>query len=123
MNPRVERLRAELDGLGAASFLVSDPVNVRHLTGFDSSNAFVLVNHKQVSVLTDGRYVEAARGVAQGADGLEVVQLDRDLAAALAPPRWSPACTSRAAAAFGSRTSWSSTRRERKCSLRSRKTC
>ena len=85
MNLRVERLRAELDGLGAASFLVSDPVNVRYLTGFDSSNAFVLVKHKQVSVFTDGRYVEAARGVAQGADGLEVVQLDRDLAAALAP--------------------------------------
>jgi Xaa-Pro aminopeptidase len=85
MNQRVERLRAELDGLGAASFLVSDPVNVRYLTGFDSSNAFVLVKHKQVLMFTDGRYVEAARGVARGARNVEVVLLDRDLAAALAP--------------------------------------
>jgi Xaa-Pro aminopeptidase len=85
MNPRVERLRAELDGLGAASFLVSDPVNVRYLTGFDSSNAFVLVKHKQVLLFTDGRYVEAARAVAERAREVEVVVLDRDLAAALAP--------------------------------------
>jgi Xaa-Pro aminopeptidase len=78
---RIERLRAEFDGLGAASFLVSDLVNVRYLTGFESSNAFVLVKHKQVLLFTDGRYIEAARGV----DGVEVVQLERDLAADLGP--------------------------------------
>lgn len=81
MNPRVERLRAELDGLGAASFLVTNPVNVEYLTGFASSNAFVLVNHKRVVLLTDGRYIEAAGAV----EGVEVVQLDRNLARALAP--------------------------------------
>jgi Xaa-Pro aminopeptidase len=80
LNQRVERLRAELDGLGAASFLVTNPVNVEYLTGFASSNAFVLVNHKRVLLLTDGRYIEAARAV----QGVEVVQLDRDLARALA---------------------------------------
>jgi Xaa-Pro aminopeptidase len=85
MNARVERLRAELDGLGAGSFLVSHPVNVRYLTGLDSSNAFVLVKHKQLLVFTDGRYAEAARGVAEGTKDVEVVQLDRDLASALAP--------------------------------------
>jgi Xaa-Pro aminopeptidase len=41
----------------------------------------VLVNHKRVVLLTDGRYVEAAGAV----QGVEVVQLDRDLARALAP--------------------------------------
>ena len=81
MTARVERLRAELDRLEASSFLVTDPVNVRYLTGFESSNVFVLVKHKQVLLLTDGRYIEAARGVAD----VEVVQLERDLAAALAP--------------------------------------
>jgi Xaa-Pro aminopeptidase len=81
VNARVERLRSELEGLGAASFLVTNPVNVEYLTGFASSNAFVLVDHKQVVVLTDGRYIEAAGAV----PGVEVVQLDRDLARALAP--------------------------------------
>lgn len=81
MNARVERLRSELEGLGAASFLVTNPVNVEYLTRFASSNAFVLVDHKQVVVFTDGRYIEAAGAV----PGVEVVQLDRDLARALAP--------------------------------------
>ncbi|MEX2464375.1 MAG: aminopeptidase P family N-terminal domain-containing protein, partial [Gaiellaceae bacterium] len=81
MNARVERLRAELDRLGAASFLVTNPVNVEYLTGLASSNAFVLVNPKRVVLLTDGRYSEAAGAV----QGVDVVQLDRDLARALAP--------------------------------------
>jgi Xaa-Pro aminopeptidase len=73
---RVERLRAELDGTEAASFLVSNPINVRYLTGFESSNAFVLVEHKRVLLLTDGRYVEAAREV----EGVEAVLVDREFA-------------------------------------------
>lgn len=81
MNARVARLRSELEGLGAASFLVTNPVNVEYLAGFASSNAFVLVDHKQVVLLTDGRYIEAAGAV----PGVEAVQLDRDLARALAP--------------------------------------
>jgi Xaa-Pro aminopeptidase len=81
VNARIERLRAELDRLGAASFLVTNPVNVEYLTGFASSNAFVLVKHKQVVLLTDGRYIEAAGAV----EGVEVVELDRDLPRALAP--------------------------------------
>jgi Xaa-Pro aminopeptidase len=81
VNARVERLRAELERLGAASFLVTNPVNVEYLTGFASSNAFVLLNRTQVFLLTDGRYIEAARTV----QGVDVVQLDRELARALAP--------------------------------------
>jgi Xaa-Pro aminopeptidase len=43
VSARIELLRRELDDVGAASFLVSNPVNVRYLTGFESSNAFALV--------------------------------------------------------------------------------
>ncbi|MDQ4082163.1 MAG: aminopeptidase P family N-terminal domain-containing protein, partial [Actinomycetota bacterium] len=73
---RVGRLRGELAGLGAATFLVTHPVNVRYLTGFESSNAAVLVGGDRLLLLTDGRYVAAARAVA----GAEVVQADRELA-------------------------------------------
>jgi Xaa-Pro aminopeptidase len=76
----VERLRAELDGLGVASFLVSSPINVRYLSGFESSHAFVLVKHKQVLLLTDGRYIEAARAV----EGVEPVLVDREFAPGVA---------------------------------------
>jgi Xaa-Pro aminopeptidase len=76
MNQRVERLRATFDALGAHSFLVSNAINVRYLTGLDSSNAFVLVEHKRVVVLTDGRYIEVARTLA--GDGVEVVLVERE---------------------------------------------
>ena len=75
MSDRVEHLRAELERLGAAGFLVSNPVNVRWLTGFESSNAAVAVGPDAVALVTDGRYLEAARAVA----GVEVVAADRDL--------------------------------------------
>jgi Xaa-Pro aminopeptidase len=74
VNQRVERLRAELDDLAAESFLVSNPVNVRYLTGFESSNAFVLVKDTQVLLLTDGRYIGAAREV----EGVEAMLVDRE---------------------------------------------
>jgi Xaa-Pro aminopeptidase len=73
---RIDRLRGELDALAAGSFLASNPVNVRYLTGFDSSNAFVLVKHKEVLLFTDGRYIEAARGV----EGVEAVLVEREFA-------------------------------------------
>jgi Xaa-Pro aminopeptidase len=75
MNERVERLRAELEGLGAASFLVTKPVNVRYLAGFESSNAALVVGRDRLLLATDGRYAEAAKGLA----GIEAVMAERDL--------------------------------------------
>ena len=80
MNQRLERLRAEFHALGAKSFLVSNPVNVRYLTGFESSNAFVLVKHNQAVLLTDGRYIGAAREV----EGVEATLVDREFAPGVA---------------------------------------
>jgi Xaa-Pro aminopeptidase len=89
VNARVERLRGELERLGAATFLVSHPINVRYLSGFESSNAALLVDRDRVVLLTDGRYIEASRGV----PGVEAVHAERDLftylgetLATLAPP-------------------------------------
>ena len=80
MNDRVERLRAEMERLAVASFLVSNPVNVRYLTGFESSNAFVLVQREDVVLMTDGRYAEAARAV----EGVDVQVVERDFLPGLA---------------------------------------
>jgi len=38
--------------------LVSNLVNIRYLTGFTGSNAFLLINDAQTIFLTDGRYVD-----------------------------------------------------------------
>ena len=38
MKPRIGRLRAELERMDVSSFLISNPVNVRYLTGFELSN-------------------------------------------------------------------------------------
>jgi Xaa-Pro aminopeptidase len=76
VNERIGKLRDELDRAEAATFLVSDPVNVGYLTGFDSSNAIALVSVEGVRVLTDGRYIEAARGLG----GVEAVRAERELA-------------------------------------------
>lgn len=74
---RLERLGAEL----SEPLLVTDSVNVRYLTGFESSNCALLVEPGgAVTLYTDFRYAEAARGV----QDVEFVQTRRDVASALA---------------------------------------
>jgi len=60
MSTRLESLAATL----AEPLLVTDLVNVRYLTGFDSSNAALLVEPGGGATLyTDFRYIEAAHRV------------------------------------------------------------
>jgi Xaa-Pro aminopeptidase len=73
---RLQRLGAALDG----PLLVTDAVNVRYLTGFQSSNCALLVEPDGATTLyTDFRYAEAARGV----DKVDFVETRRDVASAL----------------------------------------
>ena len=76
MNARVDRLREKLE----EPLLVSDPANVRYLTGLASSNAAVLVEPDRVRLFTDFRYAERARAV----EGAETVETKRDLYQSLA---------------------------------------
>lgn len=71
MTRRLEALRASLE----EPLLVTSPVNVRYLTGFESTNPALLVEPDRVRLFTDFRYVEAARAVA----GVELVETGRDL--------------------------------------------
>ncbi len=76
MIDRVERLRGSLE----EPLLVRTAVNVRHLIGFSSSNAALLVEPERVVLYTDFRYVDAARDL----EGLELVETRRSLFAHLA---------------------------------------
>jgi Xaa-Pro aminopeptidase len=73
---RLERLRALLD----RPFLVTNSVNVRYLTGFQSTNAALVVEEEAVRLYADFRYAEAGRKV----PGVEFVEAGRNLLAHLA---------------------------------------
>jgi Xaa-Pro aminopeptidase len=73
---RLERLAAGLED----PLLVTSGVNVRYLTGLDSSNAAVLAAPEGATLYTDFRYAEAAAAV----PGVELVRTGRYLAQELA---------------------------------------
>jgi Xaa-Pro aminopeptidase len=75
MNERLQRLWDKLDD----PLLVTDPVNVHYLTGFESTNAALVVAHP-VRLFADFRYAEAGRQVPD----VEFVEANRNLLADLA---------------------------------------
>lgn len=74
MTDRIARLRDSLE----EPLLVTNPVNVRYLAGFESSNAALYVEPERTRLFTDFRYIEAAR-VAAAAAGVEAVETRRSL--------------------------------------------
>ena len=76
----MNRLARLAEGL-TEPLLLTYGMNVRYLTGFDSSNCAVLVElGGEATLFTDFRYAEAARGVA----GVTVAETRRDVIGALA---------------------------------------
>jgi Xaa-Pro aminopeptidase len=76
VSERIERLRQQLE----EPFLVTEPVNVRYLTGFQSTNAAVVVDDGAVRLFADFRYAELGREV----PGVEFVETKRNLLTDLA---------------------------------------
>jgi Xaa-Pro aminopeptidase len=73
---RLDRLRARLEG----PLLVTTPANVFYLTGFESTNAALLVEPDRVRLFTDFRYLEKARRL----ESVELVETKRDIYRSLA---------------------------------------
>ncbi len=63
---RLDRLRSELE----RPLLVTSLVNIRYLTGFTGSNAFLVVDGERTVFLTDGRYGEVAEPLVSELDGV-----------------------------------------------------
>jgi len=73
MKHRLRKVRATLAKHTIDALLVTHPVNVRYLTGFHSSNAYLLITASGHSLfLTDGRYIEAAQKQVE-ADAVELL--------------------------------------------------
>ena len=62
------RLRADHDG---AAMVVSDPLNIRYLCGFDGSNGALLIDGDEAVLFTDFRYLLQAAGQSPGIPVLE----------------------------------------------------
>jgi Xaa-Pro aminopeptidase len=75
----VSRL-ARLAGRLEEPLLVTSRVNVRYLTGLDSTNAALLAEADRATLFADFRYAEAARDV----EGVEFVETPRNLLAEVA---------------------------------------
>ena len=76
MNDRLTRLQERLE----QPLLVTNPVNVAYLVGFESSNCALFIERDRVRLFTDFRYVQAARAIEQA----ETVQTKRNLIGELA---------------------------------------
>jgi Xaa-Pro aminopeptidase len=73
-----DRLRRLQDTL-EQPLLVTNPVNVKYLVAFDSSNCALLVERDRVRLFTDFRYIQSARAIAD----VEPVETKRDTIRAL----------------------------------------
>jgi Xaa-Pro aminopeptidase len=73
---RLQQLQARLE----EPLLVTNLVNVRYLSGFESSNAALFVEPDRVRLFTDFRYASAARAL----EAVEAVELERNLLAGIA---------------------------------------
>ncbi len=78
---RQQRLVAALEAKGIGVMLVTEPSNVRYLTGYVGSNGIALVGAVGKALFTDSRYAVSARAQVQDA---EVVIGSRDLLADVA---------------------------------------
>jgi len=58
---RLHILRTCLGQSKATHLLLSNPVTIRYVTGFHSSNAFVLIDQNNAILITDFRYEESAQ--------------------------------------------------------------
>jgi Xaa-Pro aminopeptidase len=76
LTDRIARLREHLED----PLLVTSEMNVLYLTGFESSNAALLVEPDRARLFTDFRYIDSAREV----KGVEAVQVPRDTASWMA---------------------------------------
>jgi len=85
MKRRIRKARRKLAEHKIDAVLVTNPTNIRYLTGFASSNAYLLITASGRSTfLTDGRYIEAAKKKVE-ADSVELLDKEslRSVAGAL----------------------------------------
>ena len=62
MNSKITWLRNTMSSLNLQGMIISNPVNVKYLTGIDAEG-ILLITRKENIYITDGRYIEYAHGI------------------------------------------------------------
>ncbi len=62
MNEKIKWLREKLRGLNMQGMIVSNPVNIKYLTGIDAEGT-LLITRKENHYITDSRYLEEVQSV------------------------------------------------------------
>lgn len=57
MNPKIKWLREKMRGLDMQGMIVSNPINIRYLTGINAEGV-LLITRKENHYITDSRYIE-----------------------------------------------------------------
>ena len=82
MSDRADRLVQALPAAGVDVMLVSQPLNVRYLTGYTGSNGIAIIGPQTRTFITDFRYVEQAK--AEVDPSFERLRASQDLISAVA---------------------------------------
>lgn len=75
-NPRIQKLTSQFSHLGIDAFSVTKDVNITYLTGFNSSESWLLVTPKQSFYITDFRYILEAE---KGLKGITIKKYERSM--------------------------------------------
>jgi len=75
---KLTKFKAKMAEEGIDAAIISSYVNIRYITGFDYQDGYVLVTKNKSYVITDFRYIEAARA-AVNAEEFEIVMPDTSM--------------------------------------------
>jgi Xaa-Pro aminopeptidase len=73
---RLRRLRTSIAEKGLNALLLSQPENLRYLSGFTGSSGWLLISGQNAILATDFRYVEQAKGESPD---FEIIQIKQEL--------------------------------------------
>jgi Xaa-Pro aminopeptidase len=73
---RLRKLRTSIAEKGLDALLLSQPENIRYLSGFTGSSGWLLISGKNAILATDFRYVEQAKGESPD---FEIIQTKQEL--------------------------------------------
>ena len=74
MNSKIKWLRNKLMGLDMQGMIVTNPVNIKYLTGIEAEGV-LLITRKENVFLTDSRYMEHVNSILTIEDGISVVNI------------------------------------------------
>ena len=69
MNMKIEWLRNKLKSMNLQGMIVSNPVNIRYLTGIEAEG-ILLITRKENIYITDSRYIESVQNIITIGDGI-----------------------------------------------------